>query len=73
MIRKEIHGYIAASADIISPTADNMFAPKVYPPVKVLSDSNVMRIIVTGGSGFVGSHLVDRCVCAFCMCHITSN
>lgn len=31
-----------------------------YPPVASLSDIEQMRILVTGGAGFVGSHLVDR-------------
>ncbi|KAI3639370.1 hypothetical protein MIR68_002900 [Amoeboaphelidium protococcarum] len=31
-----------------------------YPPVKLLSPSSQNRILVTGGAGFVGSHLVDR-------------
>lgn len=33
---------------------------KEYPPVKQLKSTAVKRILVTGGSGFVGSHLVDR-------------
>ena len=33
---------------------------KVYPPTEVLPENSRMRILVTGGAGFVGSHLVDR-------------
>ncbi|CAO3643594.1 unnamed protein product [Cunninghamella echinulata] len=31
-----------------------------YPPVRQLSPAKRERILVTGGAGFVGSHLVDR-------------
>jgi FlaA1/EpsC-like NDP-sugar epimerase len=32
----------------------------IFPPVKTLPEFLRLRILVTGGSGFVGSHLVDR-------------
>ena len=31
-----------------------------YPEIKKLHASEKLRILVTGGAGFVGSHLVDR-------------
>merc|ERR1711981_1268185 len=33
---------------------------KQYPKVQFLSEKNRKRILVTGGAGFVGSHLVDK-------------
>lgn len=38
--------------------------PKNYPVVKFLNYKNRRRILVTGGAGFVGSHLVDRLMLA---------
>ena len=32
----------------------------MYPQVKNLPATQRLRILVTGGAGFVGSHLVDR-------------
>ena len=33
---------------------------KLYPHIKFLPEVKRKRILVTGGAGFVGSHLVDR-------------
>ena len=34
--------------------------PHVFPPIKFLGHKERKRILITGGAGFVGSHLVDK-------------
>lgn len=38
---------------------ENELPIKSYPKVKHLSNKDLKRILITGGAGFVGSHLVD--------------
>ena len=33
---------------------------RVYPPTKKLAEGHKLRILITGGAGFIGSHLTDR-------------
>ena len=48
----------------MDPAKLKSFEPTSFPPVKILHESDRLRILVTGGSGFVGSHLVDRLMMA---------
>lgn len=45
-------------------TVINNQAHKSFPIVKFLNYKNRKRVLVTGGAGFVGSHLVDRLMIA---------
>lgn len=42
------------------PAAVAFTSRTTYPPVRKLARAQKKRILVTGGAGFVGSHLVDR-------------
>lgn len=58
LVTSEVRSEMLNSASVMS--KDN----KSFPPVKILSEIERLRILVTGGAGFVGSHLVDRLMMA---------
>jgi UDP-glucuronate decarboxylase len=55
-----IHGVPISQTGYGPERMDTFAISKNFPPVRHLSRSNQMRILVTGGAGFIGSHLVDR-------------
>jgi nucleoside-diphosphate-sugar epimerase len=60
IVSHEIRSQILDNTQILAKT----ITAANFPPVKIIPDHERMRILVTGGSGFVGSHLVDRLMMA---------
>lgn len=66
MSTEDIHAYITAEVreHIIEASKAKTYDRGSFPPVASIPEGERMRILVTGGSGFVGSHLVDRLMSA---------
>jgi hypothetical protein len=58
----EIKSFISAEIrdSLVETSRTSKVNEEGYPPIKNLAEGDKLRILVTGGSGFVGSHLVDR-------------
>ena len=66
MSTDDIRSFVAAEVrgQLIENSRDKTLAAASYPPIENIPEGSRLRILVTGGSGFVGSHLVDRLMMA---------
>lgn len=72
----EGHSHTAYQSKSIYHAADKTISYTTlsrFPPVKLLPPSQRKRILVTGGAGFVGSHLVDRLMILGHDVHVLDN
>lgn len=60
VVQSEIRGALLEPGKFVAAAKDM----STFPPVQNLPEMDRMRILVTGGAGFVGSHLVDRLMMA---------